>query len=123
MITLDRDRTITIGKLGRIHFSAGTYAYCGSAMAGYRGRVGRHFSRDKKLRWHIDFLLQEAEPVGAFLVKGGEGMECSLGRILSELVHSEPIRGFGCSDCSCHSHLFRIDEASIPDLIGRIGHF
>jgi Uri superfamily endonuclease len=67
-------------------------------MAGYRGRLGRHFSQEKRLRWHIDYLLQEAEPVGAFLVHGGAGMECS-----------------------CISHLYRIDESSIPSLTGEIG--
>jgi Uri superfamily endonuclease len=120
VICLDRDETITIGKLGRFKFLAGTYAYCGSAMGGYRGRVGRHFSQDKKLRWHIDYLLQRAEPVGAFLVAGGEGVECSLARMLSDLPDSEPIKGFGSSDCSCPAHLYRIDEANIPDLARKI---
>ena len=90
-------------------------------MAGYRTRVGRHFSRDKKLRWHIDYLLQEAEPVGAFLAPGGEGMECSLGRLLSSLGGSEPVLGFGSSDCSCRSHLYRIEESAIPSLTEGIG--
>jgi Uri superfamily endonuclease len=90
-------------------------------MAGYRGRLGRHFSQEKRLRWHIDYLLQEAEPVGAFLVHGGAGMECSLSRLLSSLDGSEPVEGFGSSDCSCISHLYRIDESSIPSLTGEIG--
>ena len=92
-------------------------------MAGYRGRVGRHFSRDKKLRWHIDYLLEEAEPVGAFLVSGGEGVECALGRLLSTLENSEPIKGFGSSDCSCCSHFYRIEESSIPVFIEKIKAF
>jgi sugar fermentation stimulation protein A len=120
-VALDHDITITVGKLGQILFRAGTYAYCGSAMAGYRTRLGRHFSLDKKLRWHIDYLLQEAEPVGAFLLPGGEGVECSLGRLLSSLSGSEPIDGFGSSDCSCRSHLFRIEESAIPSLTDGIG--
>ena len=123
LVALDRDHLITVGKLGQIHFPAGTYAYCGSAMAGYRGRVGRHFSRDKKLHWHIDYLLEQAEPVGAFLVPGGEGVECSLGRLLSTLENSEPINGFGSSDCSCGSHFYLIEESSIPVLIKNIKAF
>lgn len=118
IVSLERDHLISVGKLGQIMFRSGTYAYCGSAMAGYRSRVGRHFSREKKLRWHIDYLLQKGEPVCAFLIPGGHEMECSLGRLLSSLEGSEPIPGFGSSDCSCRSHLYRIEESSIPTLAG-----
>jgi Uri superfamily endonuclease len=120
LVSLGQDRTITIGRLGNIDFKAGTYVYCGSAMAGYRGRVGRHFSRDKKMHWHIDYLLEEAEPVCALLVPASAGVECSLGRLLSGLDGSEPVNGFGCSDCSCRSHLYRIDESAIPEMMGKI---
>jgi Uri superfamily endonuclease len=92
-------------------------------MGGYRGRVGRHFSSSKKLRWHIDYLLEEAEPVAALLVPGGEGMECALGRILSVMEGSVPIKGFGSSDCPCGSHLYRIEESSIPFLAEKIKTF
>ena len=116
LVSLDHDRLIIVGKLGLIPFPSGIYAYCGSAKAGYRGRVGRHFSQDKKIRWHIDYLLQVAEPVGAYLVQGGEGVECSLSRLLYSLAGSESVPGFGCSDCSCPSHLYRIEESTIPSL-------
>jgi Uri superfamily endonuclease len=122
VIALERDQWITIGKLGPLQFEAGTYGYCGSAMAGFRGRVGRHFSKDKKLRWHIDYLLKMAQPVGAYLVPGGKEMECALGSFLSELPGSKPVKGFGSSDCSCSSHLFLIDEASIPELLEKLGY-
>jgi Uri superfamily endonuclease len=121
LMFLQDERLITVGKLGQIRFRSGTYVYCGSAMAGYRGRVGRHFSKEKKLRWHIDYLLQEAEPVGAYLVPGGEGTECMLGNFISALEGSEPVEGFGCSDCSCRSHLCRIDDGSIDALTELIG--
>ena len=120
IIALEHDRLISVGKLGQILFRAGTYAYCGSAMAGYRGRVGRHFSSEKKLHWHIDYLLLEAEPVGAFLVPGGAGVECSLGRLISSLDGSEAIEGFGASDCPCRSHLYRIEESAIQNMIEEI---
>ena len=123
LVSLDRDVLIEVGRLGIIHFSAGTYAYCGSAMAGYRGRVGRHFSSSKKLRWHIDYLLEEAKPVAALLVPGGEGMECALGRILSAMDGSEPVKRFGSSDCTCVSHLYRIQESSISFLAEKIRAF
>jgi Uri superfamily endonuclease len=121
LIFLQSEHLVTVGRLGRIRFRPGTYLYCGSAMAGYRGRVGRHFSKEKKLRWHIDYLLQVAEPVGAYLVHGGEGVECRLGDLISSLEGSEPIEGFGCSDCSCRSHLFLIDDGSIDALTELIG--
>ena len=123
IIALDHDCLVTVGKLGDILFRAGTYAYCGSAMAGYRGRVARHFSHDKKTHWHIDYLLREAEPVGAFLAPGGEGMECALARMLLDLKGSEAIAGFGASDCICRSHLYRIEETSVTTIIEEIGRF
>ena len=121
IVSLENERLIAVGRLGQIRFKAGMYAYCGSAMAGYRGRVGRHFKQDKKLRWHIDYLLQVAEPVGAYLIQGGEGMECALGRLLSSLEGSEPVEGFGSSDCSCRSHLYWIEDGSIQTLTEEIG--
>lgn len=124
LIFMRDEQLVTVGKLGRLRFRSGTYVYCGSAMAGYRGRVGRHFSKEKKLRWHIDYLLQVAEPVGAYLVPGGEGVECMLGALITSLEGSEPVDGFGSSDCSCRSHLFRIDDGSIDaltELIGDLG--
>ena len=55
--------TLAIGRLGEHAFPAGLYAYAGSALGGIEKRVGRHFSKSKKKRWHIDHLTDKAEPL------------------------------------------------------------
>jgi len=57
IIDLKRKKTIRVGKLGKAVFPAGTYIYTGSAMKGLRARLGRHYTRVKKIHWHIDHLL------------------------------------------------------------------
>ena len=60
LIRLDRDQTITVGRIGRFRFPAGYYVYTGSAMNGIEARVRRHLSSRKRIRWHIDYLLEHA---------------------------------------------------------------
>lgn len=56
-IEVNEPITLAIGKLGRFDFPAGSYVYTGSAKAHMEARIARHLSVDKKLRWHIDYLL------------------------------------------------------------------
>jgi len=46
-----------IGALGRVKLKRGTYVYVGSAQNNLKKRIQRHFSNNKKIRWHIDYLL------------------------------------------------------------------
>jgi Uri superfamily endonuclease len=106
--------TIRAGALGVRQFQAGWYIYVGSALgSGGLLRLGRHFSlarsRDKQPMWHVDYLLTSPffSLVYAVYAITPERMECRIARELS--VNSIP--GFGCSDCSCLSHLFcRLDD-------------
>jgi Uri superfamily endonuclease len=101
--------TIRIGSLGAITFRAGGYIYVGSALgSGGLQRIVRHISlaqlRDKQPKWHVDYLLISPcfslmYAVSAVTV---DPLECLIARGLNE--HSIP--KFGCSDCSCTSHLF-----------------
>ena len=62
IISLEKDKTIKIGKkLGNIQFKQGKYVYVGSAMNSLFGRIRRHLSDEKKLHWHVDYLLKHAE--------------------------------------------------------------
>lgn len=70
-------------------------------------------------RWHIDYLTSVAEEREALLVPSEKNIECSLARRLRSLSGvSEPIPGFGSSDCRCRSHLFLIDERAYVQLKG-----
>ena len=64
LLYLADDRTIPVGRQGVLNFSAGCYAYVGSAMNGLYQRINRHLRKEKKRHWHIDYLLEE-EPVVA----------------------------------------------------------
>ena len=52
---------IQIGKLGKFTFPRGHYIYTGSAKKNIDERIKRHQSNspDKKLHWHIDYLLYD----------------------------------------------------------------
>lgn len=95
-----------IGALGLKHFEKDYAVYNGSAFGpGGLKRVLRHFSSEKKLHWHIDYLLKEAR-VEAALIFPGKDIECDLSLEMDGIE----VEGFGCSDCGCSSHLFEFDS-------------
>jgi Uri superfamily endonuclease len=120
LLKLDRQKRITIGKLGTFDFPAGYYLYVGSALGpgGLRARLARHrrgsqrssqpSSRPagKKLHWHIDYLLQRAQLIEVWSVASEERLECRWSEVARELSGAQvPVRGFGSSDCRCPAHL------------------
>lgn len=105
--------TICVGALGSLLFQAGWYVYIGSALgSGGLHRLGRHISltrlRDKRPTWHVDYLLLSPEFSLVYTVCAisVERYEC----LLSSELNRNRIQGFGCSDCSCTSHLFYREE-------------
>ena len=104
LIRLSQPRDITFGRIRNFSFKAGYYAYIGSALNGLRQRIGRHLRKEKRLHWHIDYLLQHAEICGVIYAETAGRRECRIAAELRELLVAVP--GFGCSDCRCFSHLF-----------------
>ena len=104
LIEVENDREIEFRKLGKIRFKKGFYAYVGSALNGIEARVKRHLRKEKRLWWHIDYLLSEAVIREVICVESDRREECSIARNLEKQFDS--IKGFGCSDCKCPSHLF-----------------
>ena len=101
--------TVRIGALGGISFIAGWHVYIGSALgSGGLKRLDRHIAlfrnRDKNPKWHVDHLLLAPEftLAGAVSASTTEPLECGLARKLE----GPGVPGFGCSDCSCTTHLF-----------------
>lgn len=84
----------------------GYYIYVGSGMRGMENRVLRHLRKEKKRHWHIDYLTsdKDCEPVLLLLKLENEKNECKYAAAFSNL--GTGIKGFGCSDCRCDSHLF-----------------
>jgi Uri superfamily endonuclease len=108
LIQLGKDTDVTVGKLGTLHFPKGLYAYVGSAQNGIEKRISRHLRNEKRMFWHIDYLLQNptAKIMKVFTKTGGKAEECTIAKRISE--NSAAISNFGCSDCRCISHLFSI---------------
>jgi len=125
LINLSESREITVGHLGTRCFPAGYYAYTGSALgkgsSGLLGRISRHLSTLKNVRWHIDYLLK-ARGVKIELIVVSESlkrMECMVVKTLKEDIGATiVVKRFGASDCraGCVSHLLYFPKASFADV-------
>lgn len=97
-----------IGALGEISLARGDYCYVGSAMGGLDQRISRHLSKDKAMRWHIDYLTVLSDRTFAYESSGEVIPECELGILLQSIGSTPVAKGFGCSDCDCLTHLFKV---------------
>ncbi len=124
ILAVMEEKTIRIGSLGEISFPEGYYIYTGSAAKNLKSRVARHLRKRKKKRWHIDYLLSEAVKVKDFPVYTLNNLECVLAEDVKNLADSE-IADFGCSDCSCRSHLFHFKEDPLQnrDFLDLLFHY
>ncbi len=105
--------TIQIGRLGKFTFPAGSYVYSGSAKKRLEARINRHLRKDKKTRWHIDYILNHPL-VRIVRVERSELPECTLSQQTAGQII---VPGFGSSDCraGCGSHLKKLRPAHSPD--------
>lgn len=110
LIDLKYDSTINIGKLGRLDFKKGEYVYVGSALNSLESRIKRHLSSDKKLHWHVDYILahENTEIIDVIYAVNDHKMECKVAHIIAE--KGVGVNNFGCSDCKCRSHLFYFEN-------------
>ena len=106
LIKVRNEATLTVGKLGEFQLPLGYYLYCGSALGGLEARIKRHLRPEKRIHWHIDYLLQHADVVEVWCIISDQRVECVLcdeARQLFDAMDLAP--GFGSSDCRCPSHL------------------
>ncbi len=108
IIRISKATDIEVGAKGRTRFRKGLYAYVGSAQNNLEKRIIRHLQKHKKKFWHIDYLLNDinSKIAKVFLKKANKKEECAIAEEMGE--EFESVRGFGCSDCKCLSHLFYI---------------
>ncbi len=79
----------------------------------------------KKLRWHIDYLLncRNVDLTGAVIIRAGRPLEAKLGRLLAADAQTAIIaKGLGASDIKGNTHLLRVGGdaawwASLPERI------
>lgn len=107
---LPEEKKITVGKLGTFFFPAGHYIYVGSAKRNIQARVNRHLKIEKKLHWHFDYFRPYVQVVKVETFDGEIG-ECTLFQKLAiERKGTLLVKGFGSSDCRCHTHLMYIQK-------------
>lgn len=100
---------VNVGRLGKNVFSAGWYAYVGSALGkgGLAARLKHHLGETQKPHWHIDYLKKRARIVQIWVTEHGRRQECRWAAALRNMAGAAvPAAGFGASDCRCESHLF-----------------
>ena len=111
-LSIENDCEVEIGKLGTYLFQRGVYVYIGSAKRNLMKRIERHVCKEKKKRWHLDYIrpygtilkiityddsLTECELAGKFIAKG-----------------EIPVHKMGSSDCKCPSHFIYLGNPEIP---------
>ena len=122
ILYLDDNLVTNIGVRENVSFERGYWVYIGSAQGtgstNLRNRLDRHFRQEKKIHWHIDYLLKEnVELVDAIWSDSLENFECEL---VSHLLASGYFRagptGFGAGDCTnkCTAHLISYPEKENP---------
>ncbi len=116
VISVGRNVWFKPGSLPRVRLPPGCYVYVGSAMGpgGFEKRVLRHLKRDKRARWHIDYLtrLRSVKVAGVIYASLPHG-ESRLTRILSSLGFVKVVKGFGATDSpGDFSHLLFSKEGS-----------
>jgi Uri superfamily endonuclease len=121
------DCTVRVGALGGIRFRDGWHVYVGSALGpGGLRRLARHIGlaavRDKKPKWHVDYLLVNPEFRLTYAVSTvtTERLECRL----ASGIGGDEVPSFGCSDCACISHLLYFHDdplAIVRNAFGKLG--
>jgi Uri superfamily endonuclease len=116
VIRLKKSQLVAVGRPGRFLFPAGYCVYTGSGHRGLESRIARHLRRQKKLRWHIDYLLQYGQVLEVKRY-GDDQEECGLSRRVERLPGGRVVvQGFGSSDCKCLTHLFYFRRNPASDL-------
>jgi len=104
LLHLEDSFDLSIGALGSRQLESGWYVYVGSAQNGLYQRINRHLKSSKKKHWHIDYLLEHCRVEQIWMLRSERSFECETAKLLEG--KTEYIKGFGCSDCRCISHLF-----------------
>lgn len=106
---LGRTRLIEVGRRGKVRFIPGSYVYVGSALGpgGIDARLRRHVRGATTRHWHFDYFRPAVRVLGAHIRTDGTLVECRWADWLLDEAF-DPVEGFGCTDCRCRSHLFRI---------------
>jgi len=131
VIFLKTNTSLKIGKLGIHTFPRGIYTYTGSAMGmgalSLEGRIKRHLRKNKKMKWHIDYLLNSdnAQIQSVIYAETSEKFECKVSQEIEKLgIAHVLVKRFGASDCKegcqAHLHYLTLAPGQVQELILKI---
>ena len=109
ILKCSHQRSIELGKLGKMNVCNGCYVYVGSAFGsgGLFARIKHHCQISKSFHWHIDYLRPSVEINNVWYSFDPTKREHLWADIFMKTHGVKlPIKGFGASDCKCDSHLF-----------------
>lgn len=115
-IRISGSHFISVGRLGKVYFKDGCYLYIGSARLFIRNRLRRHLLQNKKIFWHIDYLLSNPYAKIKDIWVSSGCKECLISQRFLNLGYCF-IDNFGNSDCRCPSHLFYTSKLLIANKI------
>jgi Uri superfamily endonuclease len=116
-IKVSKNISLNIGALGLCSFHKGYYIYTGSALKNLYQRVDRHKRINKKMHWHIDYLLAHpsVQLIDVITHPSEIREECFYNQQLINQGAEVPVKGFGSSDCKvCLSHLLKVEKFISP---------
>jgi len=129
-ISNTQSEKVKVGSLGTLFFPEGRYLYVGSALGpgGLEQRILRHIKREKKVFWHIDYLLtlESFEVKAVYVVESEEHLECSFSQFLTRVFSSQGLvvfPRFGSSDCHCQGHFFFLNDLPTITIIVALDEF
>ncbi len=104
-------------------FKKGNYIYIGSAKGCLEARLRRHLKKEKRIFWHIDYLLENKKAKILQIWTIDKKMECQTAEVFCQDPTTEIIKkGFGSSDCKCETHLFYIkNKEKTENILEKIG--
>jgi sugar fermentation stimulation protein A len=118
IIYIPHSLNLSIGSLGMHSLSSGYYVYTGRDKRNVVKRIERHYKKEKKFRWHIDYLTGHKDTIvlESICYSVEAEKECEINKAIQSLPDARSfIPGFGSSDCmKCPSHLVYFEE--FPDL-------
>jgi Uri superfamily endonuclease len=111
IVSVAQMKRLAIGRLGSYDLVPGFYAYVGSACGpgGLRARVSHHLESAATPHWHVDHLLEFAQPIEVWYAISDRKLEQDWAGLLESAPgFRTPIPRFGASDYrrSRTSHLF-----------------
>lgn len=87
-------------------FPRGFYVYVGSAQKNLCQRIERHRRKEKKKRWHIDYLLEFAKIIEVKIITNQQkAKEQFYAEKWIEVADFIPVPKFGASDSKAKTHL------------------